>query len=155
MKIWLYVFLVWMKPGSERKVRPKPECTGLICASSSRVQRLAHCSWKPYMWNHFSAVRTPWETKASPSLHRFPSALCCSRCSPSEQSRWTADRNLVQRYFLKRRKKIGRTFCKSVKILTGALWNSAFPQLDFLRLERAEWVRGILLTLLWWKKNSG
>lgn len=92
MKIWLQFFflLVWMKPGSVRKVRR------LTCTKRHRfdlsfffsAQRVAHCSWKAYMWNHFLSTsaeftvwpKPSWETKASSSLHRFPLALlCCSR----------------------------------------------------------------------------
>ncbi len=136
MKIWLFFFfLEWMKPeekGETQTRRPALFWSALLSQS-------AKSGWKPYMWNHFSPVRwlrgrTPWETKASSSIRRFPSKLCCSRCSLSELQIETSSNDM----FFWKRKEIHRqiwtrAFCEAVRILTDALSNSAFPQSDFFK----------------------
>lgn len=99
----------------------------------------------------FCVAKPPWETKASTSLHRFPSTLCCSRCPLSEKSRWTADRTCVCKKYFKTREE------NSQNLQQGCL-NShrCFMKLSLrllFKLERR--IEGEENPWLWWEQQSG
>lgn len=132
----------------ERGETQTRRCSSDLCFFLG-VQRVADCSWKPHMWNHFSPSpqsslcgRAPRETKPSSSLPLNALLLQVFAAGAVEMNcRW----KLCPEICFKRKeihgKILARSFCKAVKSLTGVLWNSA------------ERVRGILLTLLWWEEN--
>lgn len=88
MTVDYYFWGVWMEPGSKRE-------EVVICA----VWRVGDCSCKTLHVESFLAEFAVWPEPLQRQRHLHhlfitppPQTLCCSRCSPSERSRRTADR---------------------------------------------------------------